>query len=48
MGGSAPVCPFCNKLCQSGGVKDHVRAKHPDRYVQWIADGQPPYWQVQK
>lgn len=44
MGGTAPVCPFCKKMCAAGGVKDHIKAKHPDRYGQWIRDGQPPYW----
>lgn len=44
MGGTAPVCPFCHKWCNAGGVKDHVRAKHPDKYAEWVRDGQLPYW----
>jgi hypothetical protein len=43
MGGTAPICPFCHKLLSC--IKDHVRAKHPNRYPDWIAAGQPPYWQ---
>jgi hypothetical protein len=44
MGGTAPICPFCGKHCAGGGVKDHVKAKHPEDYKQWISDGQKPYW----
>lgn len=44
MGGTAPYCPFCHKLCAGGGVKDHIKVKHPERYKQWITDGQLPYW----
>lgn len=44
MGGTLPVCPFCRKLCANGGIKDHVKAKHPDRYPSWILSGQKPYW----
>lgn len=44
MGGRAPVCPFCKKLCNDGGVKDHIKAKHPDKYQQWIKDECPPYF----
>lgn len=44
MGGTAPVCPFCNKLCNDGGLKDHIKAKHIERYMRWLQDGQLPYW----
>lgn len=42
MGGTAPYCPFCGKLCSF--VKDHIKAKHPDEYKEWIDNGQKPYW----
>lgn len=42
MGGTAPICPFCKKSLNC--VKDHIKAKHPDKYLQWIKDGQKPYW----
>ena len=42
MGGTMPYCPFCGRLLVS--VKDHIKAKHPDKYKQWILDGQQPYW----
>jgi len=45
MGGTLPICPFCRKQCADGGVKDHVRAKHPLQYRPWIIFGQRPYWQ---
>jgi hypothetical protein len=44
MGGTAPICPFCRKECASGGIKDHVWAKHQDRFTAWINFGQLPYW----
>lgn len=44
MGGTAPICPFCRKECAYSGIKDHVKAKHPDRYKKWIDSGQKPYW----
>lgn len=44
MGGTAPFCPFCRKECAIGGVKDHIKAKHPEEYDKWIKDGQLPYW----
>jgi len=44
MGGTAPVCPFCKKLCAYGGVKDHIKAKHPDKYKSWISYGCLPYF----
>lgn len=44
MGGTAPICPFCKKECNRGGVKDHIRAKHVNEYEEWIKLGQPPYW----
>ncbi len=44
MGGTMPICPFCRKHLNLGGVKDHIKAKHPDRYQQWIKDGFPTYW----
>lgn len=47
MGGTAPICPFCKKLCNQGGVKDHVKAKHPDKYLEWIRNGMYHYWQAE-
>jgi hypothetical protein len=44
MGGTSPVCPFCRKLCAAGGVKDHVKVKHPEQYTKWVKLGQLPYW----
>lgn len=44
MGGTLPVCPFCRKLCNDDGVKDHVKEKHPLQYRKWIENGQKPYW----
>lgn len=44
MGGTASICPFCRKECAYGGVKDHVKAKHPEKVKEWFASGQPPYW----
>lgn len=44
MGGTAPYCPFCHKLCASSGLKDHIKVKHPDQYHKWINFGQLPYW----
>lgn len=44
MGGTAPVCPFCRKHLNLGGLKDHIKVKHPDKYKQWITDGFPAYW----
>jgi hypothetical protein len=44
MGGTAPICPFCRKHCEQGGVKDHIRMTHPLDYPKWISDDQPPYW----
>lgn len=44
MGGTMPICPFCKKECAYSGVKDHVKAKHPERYPLWILDGQLSYW----
>ena len=48
MGGTAPICPFCRKECADGGVKDHVKTKHPDKYKLWINYGQKPYWMYNK
>ena len=45
MGGYAPVCPFCKKMCTNGGVKDHIKAKHLDKYPSWLNHGMLPYWQ---
>lgn len=39
-----PYCPFCGKLCATGGIKDHIRAKHDDRFKEWVNHGQLPYW----
>lgn len=44
MGGTHPICPFCRKECRNGGVKNHIKKKHPDKYDKWIKDGQMPYW----
>jgi len=44
VGGTAPYCPFCLKLCADSGVKDHIKAKHGDKYDGWIKDGQQPYF----
>lgn len=44
MGGTAPICPFCKKLLNLGGLKDHIKAKHIERYEQWKKDGFPAYW----
>ena len=44
MGGRLPICPFCQKYLPNGGIKDHVKAKHTERYREWIDDDQPPYW----
>ena len=44
MGGTSPICPFCRKHCSYGGVKDHIKVKHPEKYKDWIELGQPPYW----
>jgi hypothetical protein len=44
MGGTAPICPFCRKWLNLGGVKDHIKAKHPDKYEQWKKDGFLAYW----
>ena len=44
MGGTAPICPFCKKQCAWGGVKDHIKVKHPNEYKGWIEADQPPYW----
>lgn len=45
MGGTAPVCPFCKKLLKDvGGIKPHVKIQHPDKYAEWIQNGQQPYW----
>ena len=48
MGGIAPICPFCRKELSIGGVKDHIKAKHPNKYKEWINLGQPPYWRYHK
>jgi len=48
MGGTLPICPFCRKECNSSGVKDHIKAKHPEKVKEWIAQGQPPYWRYDK
>jgi len=45
MGGTLPICPFCKKECATSGVKDHIKAKHPDKYVMWLNHGQLSYWQ---
>ena len=48
MGGTAPICPFCRKGLNYGGVKDHIKAKHSDEYKKWIDNGQKPYWMYHK
>lgn len=44
MGGTAPICPFCKKELNWGGVKPHIKIKHPERYKEYIDRGQPPYF----
>jgi hypothetical protein len=44
MGGTAPICPFCRKQTNQSGISNHIKAKHPDKYMAWLADGCPPYW----
>lgn len=44
MGGTFPICPFCKKECAWGGIKYHIKAKHPNKYKNWIDSGQLPYW----
>lgn len=45
MGGTLPICPFCKKQFSCGmSVKQHIKAKHIDKYKQWIKDGGMPYW----
>ena len=44
MGGTLPICPFCKKLLNKGGIKDHIKIKHADKYKQWIENNCPPYW----
>lgn len=44
MGGTAPICPFCKKRLNQGGVKDHIKSIHFGKYKQYIKDGQPQYW----
>lgn len=44
MGGTLPICPFCRHLCNSGGLKYHIKAKHIDEYTKWIINGCPAYW----
>ena len=48
MGGTMPICPFCIKLLNNGGIKDHIRAKHENKYKEWIDLGQLPYWRYHK
>lgn len=48
MGGTAPICPFCRKETRNGGVKEHIKKKHPEKYILWIRDGQKPYWMYNK
>jgi hypothetical protein len=42
VGGTAPYCPFCRKLLVN--LKAHIKAKHPERYQEWLDLGRPPYW----
>lgn len=48
MGGTAPICPFCRKGLNGGGVKDHIKMKHPDKYREWVDKGMKPYWMYHK
>ena len=43
MGGTLPVCPFCDRIFQ--GLKDHIKTKHLERYQEWLDSGCAPYWQ---
>ena len=48
MGGRFPQCPFCPKVCNESGVKDHVKAKHPEIYDFWRDNGFFQYWQAKE